>query len=168
MNLILYVSSFSPSSSMKPSIAIEKLLRVYDIIKFNILKLITNSAMLDHIWHGTYMSHVWDIYSRIQVVLMCQIGSKCLTSHKVQRTRTYLKMYASMFSHLTLSAIQQSRSRRHLDKSWVFTLLKEMNKLETFENIVAFLQVHFLPLPQCFQMSSAAADVKTSIYGVKG
>ena len=26
----------------------------------------------------------------------------------------------------------------------------------------------FLPLSQCFQMLSSAADVKTSIYGVKG
>ena len=42
----------------------------------------------------------------------------------------------------------------------MFTLLKEMNifKLESFENIVS----------QCFQMLSAAAaaDVKTSIFGV--
>ena len=29
-------------------------------------------------------------------------------------------------------------------------------------------QEQFLPLPQCFQMPSAAADVKMSIYGVKG
>ena len=44
----------------------------------------------------------------------------------------------------------------------MFTLLKEMNifKLEIFENIVA--------KEECFQMSSSASDVKTSIYGVKG
>ena len=41
--------------------------------------------------------------------------------------------------------------------------------LEIFENIVAKEEIEqFLPLSQCFQMSSAAADVKTSIYGVKG
>ena len=52
----------------------------------------------------------------------------------------------------------------------MFTLLKEMNifKLESFENIVAKEEITPAgAMSQCFQMSSAA-DVKMSIYEVKG
>ena len=54
----------------------------------------------------------------------------------------------------------------------MFTLLIEMNifKLESFENIVAKKKKleQFLPLSQCFQMPSAAADVKNEYLWSKG
>ena len=55
----------------------------------------------------------------------------------------------------------------------MFTLLKELNIWFSFENIVAKEEIAhpagpISSLAQCFQMSSAAAEVKMSIYGVKG
>ena len=56
----------------------------------------------------------------------------------------------------------------------MFTLLKEMNifKLESFENIVAKEEIapagSFSFFVTMFSMLSATADIKTSIYGVKG
>ena len=69
---------------------------------------------------------------------------------------------------LNLSPTQQSCSSRHLDKSLMFTLLKEMNIFLSWKALKTLwqrqkmlLQEQFRPLSQWFQMSSAAADVKT-------
>ena len=58
------------------------------------------------------------------------------------------------FNPFLHTAILQQTTIR---KTWMFTLLKEMNiffKLESFKEI---LQEQFLPLSQCFQMMSAGA-----------
>ena len=78
---------------------------------------------------------------------------------------------------LTLSPKQQSCSRQHLEKN-LNIHSAERNKhflsCKAFKTLwqrkkLLLLQEQFLPLSQCFQMSSAAAaDIKTSIYGVKG
>ena len=51
----------------------------------------------------------------------------------------------------------------------MFTMLKEMNIFLSWKTLKTLWQrKKLLPLSQCFQMSSAAANAKTSIYGVKG
>ena len=74
------------------------------------------------------------------------------------------------FSMLTHTAILQQTTFRKTLNVHSAERNEHFFKLESFEHIVANEEIApaILPLSQCFQMSSPAAGVKTSIYGVKG
>ena len=85
----------------------------------------------------------------------------------------YLQVENVAFNPFPHTAILQQTTFRKIFN--VHSAEREMNIFLTWKALKTswqrkklLLHEQFLPLSQCFQMLSAAADVKTSIYGVKG
>ena len=93
----------------------------------------------------------WKISSHVSML-------KCINLYLTHYSERASERWLLVHLHLTLSPIQQSCSRWHLEKNLECSLCWKKRiffKLESFGNIVAKEEI-------------APADVKTSIYGVKG